>query len=111
MKSRSFVIALLALTPAACSKDPAGPDPCKPAVAHVGALTLAQSVARGNEPSAAEKRAMGMVNEVALDACRRDGLSQAQLDCILAATDWDKFKQLATCEAIKAKPPRWLILP
>jgi hypothetical protein len=46
----------------------------------------------------------------AIATCQREGLSPAQLACIVAVKDWAPFTELAACPAIQAKRPSWLQL-
>ena len=56
-----------------------------------------------------EQRAIDEITKLSLTHCQQEGLTQAQLDCLLAATDWERIKQIGDCPAIKAKPPTWLV--
>ena len=111
MNALTLAVVVLGILATACSKDAGPPDLCTPAVKHVIELTLAQSAARSGEVSSDEKAAMGMVMQSSIAQCKRDGLGQAQHDCILAATDWAGFGALGECPAIKAAKPNWLLLP
>lgn len=111
MKSLSLVALVLGTLASACAGKDAPADLCTPAVKHVMDLTLAQTVKPGEQPSSDEKAALGMVMQSSIAQCKRDGLSQAQLDCIRGATDWAGFGKLGECPAIKAAKPNWLLLP
>lgn len=102
------LVALVSLT-AACSNDSTTApkaDRCTRGVEHVFNLTLLVG-----KPSADEQRAMDAIKQQSLTQCRSEGLSQAQLDCILATKDIASMSNLEDCGAIKAKRPGWLLIP
>jgi len=111
MKPMKSLLVFALLSMAACGSKAKAQDPCTRGVTHVFDLTIAQSAKHDAKPSADEQTAINAVKQQSLDACQRDGLTQAQLDCILAATDWDKFLALGACPAIKDKRPTWLLIP
>lgn len=86
----------------------ASADLCTRGVNHVNSLMEGQG---GHKPSADEQRAIEGVTKMSIAQCEKEGFTQAQLDCVLAAKTWDDFKKIADCEAIKAKRPSWLIIP
>lgn len=105
-------LAITSLTLAACgsSKDNVG-DRCTRGVSHVFELTLQQGASADGKPSAEERAAMEATKKSSLAECEKEGFTQAQLDCVLGATDWNKFLKLGTCTAIKERKPSWLIIP
>jgi hypothetical protein len=54
---------------------------------------------------------MDSVKQTSIAQCRAEGLTQAQLDCILAATEWSKLAAVGNCPAIKDHRPSWLRTP
>jgi hypothetical protein len=44
----------------------------------------------------------------ALEVCRKEGLSQAQADCLLSPKTIEALDKLDECPALKAKPLSWL---
>ncbi|HWU90852.1 MAG TPA: hypothetical protein VN253_26485 [Kofleriaceae bacterium] len=98
----------LALILAACRGGGASDALCQRAVDHVFAMTLIGPP--GSEPKGDEAVVIEAAKAGALDRCRREGLSQAQADCILAVhvPDWDD--QVRACPAFAAKPPSWMVL-
>jgi hypothetical protein len=108
MKNFIALLALVSLA-AACGKDSKPntmTDTCTSGVDHVFKLTSSVGT-----PSADEQRAMDEVKKQGLAQCRTEGLSQAQLDCILATRDVESLSKLGECPAIKSKRPSWLMLP
>ena len=99
---------------AACgNRDQPGPATsglCARGVTHVMELMAAQNQAHDAMPSPDEQRAMDGVAKASIAQCEAEGFTQAQLDCLLAATDWERFRQVGTCPAIQAKAPTWLHL-
>ena len=93
---------------AACggSKD-SSDDRCTRGVSHVFELLSKQP----GKPSSDERSAMEAVQKMSIAQCKSEGFTQPQLDCVLGATDWDKFQKLGECAAIKDRKPGWLILP
>lgn len=135
MKSIKLVAILAALSLAACGKDKpatggydkpatgsydkpatgsydksAGDDLCTRGVTHVMDLMAAESKGH-SAPGPDEQRAIDTVKQMSIEQCQKEGFTQAQLDCVLAATDWSKLKQVDECAAIKDKRPTWLRIP
>ena len=80
-------------------------DRCDRAVEHVFEMDV------GPPPPADEAKMIEAVKAMARSACRAEGLSQAQADCIVAAhmPDWDD--QLRACPAFASgKLPSWVIV-
>lgn len=50
------------------------------------------------------------VREGSLETCRREGLSQAQLDCILEIKNGEDLLRLLECPPIAQHQPSWLVL-
>lgn len=103
MKCVSMGIVALAL--AACGSKG---DLCSKVVAHManGPTGLPDS-----KPSAQEQEVIDLVVKQTVDQCRKEGLSQEQADCILAAKTMQDRLLLIECPAIKAKKPEWLRVP
>ncbi len=103
---RVLAIALVALVAlGACRKT--NPS-CERAVKHVIALTT--SGPPGSEPQAEEQRVIDQVIELTIERCSDEGLSDAQRDCILAATSLAE-RTFLMCPALVAKKPSWVIAP
>ena len=83
------------------------PEECEQAVGHV----MSFLVGPGDEVSEGEQTAMEQVQSLALQSCASEGLSEAQLDCILNAETFDEFMALGECEALRESPPSWLQVP
>ena len=62
-------------------------------------------------PSAEELQAMEAVEQLSLQKCQAEGLSQAQADCILGAKTVAELSQVGECEAIRNQRRGWLIFP
>ena len=92
---------------AACGSKSADGDLCTRGVSHVFELMSKQP----GKPSSDERSAMEAVKKMSIAQCKSEGFTQPQLDCVLGATDWDKFQKLGECAAIKDRKPGWLILP
>ena len=99
-------------TPSTATPPPVQPaavdDRCQRGVGHVQQLMAAESKAHDMVPSADEQRAIGAVGKGMVSLCQSEGLSQEQLDCLLNAKDWDLFKSVGDCPAIRARRPSWL---
>jgi len=109
---RCLVIALLA---AGCSRE--APSDCERAVHHV----LFDLTAASDSPPADHDKAMQAkiaertqvlegIETLTLPVCKREGLTKAQLDCIFAAKLPQDLPALATCPAIVAARPSWLLV-
>lgn len=96
--------------PATGSNDQLAGDLCTRGVTHVMDLMAARSKGHSG-PGADEQRVIDTVKQTSIEQCQKEGFTQAQLDCVLAATDWEKFEQLGECAAIKDKQPIWLRIP
>ena len=110
MRSILLASALATLALAACGRKSTSPDTadlCARGVSHVTQLLTAPP----GTPSADEQRAIDAIKQMSITRCQEEGLTQAQLDCLLAAKDWAAFKELGSCAAIKDRKPGWLILP
>ena len=97
------IVLLLLAGVVACNSD--ADVRCERGVRHVFALTVV-----GPKPGAEEQAVIDQIVDQTLAECRREGLSQAQLDCILAAralTD----RSFLTCPALVARKPSWIIAP
>ncbi len=108
--TKLLLLVTAALSVVACGSKQEG-DACARGVDHAFALTVKQGTGTVGSPSADEQRAMDAVKQASLEQCRKEGLSQPQLDCILGATDWNAFTKLGECPAIKDKRPGWLMIP
>lgn len=96
---------LLVLVLGACHKPSSN---CESSVKHVVGLTTAGPA--GSKPSADEQHAIDQVAEASIGRCTDEGLSDAQRDCILAATSL-RDRSFLTCPALVAKPPTWIMAP
>lgn len=95
----------LALAAAACSKG--APSDCERAVRH---LLFELTTPRGAPPpSEQEAEIIRQVAATTVPTCEREGLSAAQLDCILAARTAEDFPALLKCPAIAERRPSWII--
>jgi hypothetical protein len=96
---------LLALLTPACDH----PNPsCERAVKHVFDLTT--DGPPGSEPKGEEKQAIEMIRSQTVDRCTSEGISDAQLACILAAKSLFE-RTFLMCPALVAKKPSWIIAP
>jgi len=107
MRSLALVLVLV-LVLAGCSAKPSSETVafCERGVAHIFALTLVGPP--GSEPQGDEARVIEIVKGLALSRCKSEGLSRAQLDCILAAHHPSWSDQLRACTAFAARPPTWI---
>jgi hypothetical protein len=95
----------IALTAAACSKG--APPDCQRAVHHVATDLMTP---RGLRPPAEEEaEVIRQIETMSVSTCEREGLSAAQLACILAARTAEDFPALLRCPAIAERRPSWLI--
>lgn len=86
-------------------------DRCDRAVGHIAQITSGASAGGAGAPSAEEQAIIDAVIDMSKVTCRREGLSQAQADCILAVGDVQAMLRLRQCPAIGARRPSWLALP
>lgn len=107
----SFALVVAIAFSPACSKTDPTAERCQRGISHVEKLVTAATSSKGKGPSADEQRAIDAALELSTATCRNEGLSEEQLDCIIAATDMDTFNRLGDCPAIKRHRPGWLILP
>ena len=95
------VLALLA----GCDK----PHPnCERAVNHLFALITAGPPE--SRPAADEQAAIDQVKRMSLEQCKKEGLSDAQRDCIVAAKSMME-REFLMCPALVAKQPTWILAP
>lgn len=93
---------------AACGKEETVDERCRRTIDHVKRIAIA---AEGGEAGRG-KRVIGGAAEIAsMSVCTHEGLSPAQADCITGAATLDQLLAVDSCPAIKAKKPRWLVLP
>lgn len=92
---------------AACSKSPDA-ERCERGVGRVFDLTT-HPHPKAKPPGAEEQAIIDQVVKQTKSACEVEGLSEAQLDCLLAMKSFDDMKTIHLCPAIKAKHPSWLI--
>jgi hypothetical protein len=97
--------------PAAGSSDKPGNALCTRGVTHVLDLMVAESKAHSAAPGPDEQRAMDAAKQASIEQCQTEGFTQAQLDCVLAARDWQMLGDVGDCPAIKDKQPSWLRIP
>jgi len=96
---------------AAGSSDKTADDLCTRGVSHVMDLMAAETKAHLAALGPDEQRAMDAAKQASIEQCRKEAFTQAQLDCILAAKDWQMFGDVGDCPAIKDKQPTWLRVP
>lgn len=86
--------------------DPALAERCARAIGHVSALV------RGvGEMSPQEAAIVAAIDQASRGRCEGEGLSEAELACILAVDDPRALGALRGCPAIAARRPSWLVLP
>jgi len=91
-----------------CGHEETTEQRCRRTIDHVKAIVVA-SEAKG---AGRGKRMLGGAAEIAsMSMCTRDGLSAEQADCITGTRDLDQLLAVGSCPAIRAKKPRWLVLP
>jgi hypothetical protein len=100
-----LVVALL-VSLAGCRKPSSS---CERAVKHLIKLTT-HAGPPGSEPKADEQAAIDQIEKITVDACTKEGLSDAQRDCVLAAKSLME-RAFLTCPALVAKPPSWIKAP
>jgi hypothetical protein len=83
---------------------------CELAVHHV-MQTLASAAPAGSQPKADEQAVIDQVEAQSVVQCTKEGLSDAQLACILAIKTSRDLAASSDCAAIKAKHPGWLLTP
>lgn len=87
-------------------------DLCSQAVRHMIDPSMGPAGSKpGSKPSKEEQQIIDFVLKLTLGQCRKEGLSRAQADCILAAKTLDQRLRLSECPAIKAHKPTWLQVP
>lgn len=92
----------------ACGEEETVDQRCRRTIDHVKAIVVAAEGAGAGRG----KKALGGAAEIAsMSVCTHEGLSPAQADCITGAVDLDQLLAVGSCPAIKAKKPRWLVLP
>ena len=87
--------------------DDEGNARCQRAVDHV----IMPLPTETGTPSPEEMQIIRTVRAMALATCQREGLSEAQEACILAARTMDERLRLGRCPAIRERKPSWLQLP
>jgi hypothetical protein len=103
MRVFAMFLSLLAATACSSSRERDG-DRCDQAVAHV-----AGHLRSLGPPSKGEDAIMQVVETAARERCRAEGLSDAQLRCILATRDLSTFDEVWACPAIAERRPGWLV--
>lgn len=101
------MIALVVVAGIGCSKSESS-DRCARGVGKVFELTT-NPVPGAKPPSAEEQAVIDDIKKLSTKACESEGLSEAQLECILAMKTFDDMKTVASCPAIKANHPSWLL--
>jgi hypothetical protein len=81
---------------------------CDRAVHHV--LFDLTSRHHGGRPSPEETAAIEQAVAITVPICKREGLTQSQLDCLFAARSAEDLPAIARCPAIAANRPSWLLL-
>jgi hypothetical protein len=102
---------LWALCACACSdsKKPAdkGPGRCEQAVAHL--MQVVNQI--GSDvvtPGPRELALQAEIRKTLTSRCEKDGLSEAQLKCIVSAMRPRDLKSLRNCEPLRKDPAKWL---
>lgn len=85
------------------SQAPKEVDACERAVRHVIALGQGPGSAALDEPGQ-------KVLEKTLAECRKEGLTQPQADCIVAAKNDSELLSVRSCPAIAERRPGWLVV-
>ena len=93
---------------AACGKEETVDPRCRRTIDHVTAIVVA---AEGNEAGRGKKVLGGAAEIASMSVCTHEGLSPAQADCITSAATLDQLLAVDSCPAIRARTPRWLVLP
>lgn len=100
--------ALVLLACLGCGHKETTDERCRRTIDHVKGLIKA---AQTREPGRGKRLAGGAAEIASMSMCTHDGLSAEQADCITAARDLDQLMEVGSCPAIRAKKPRWLVLP
>lgn len=100
--------ALLLLACLACGHQETTDERCRRAIDHVKQIVVA---AQKQAPGRGRRFVGGAAEIASMSACTHEGLSPEQADCLTAAKDVDQLLAVGSCPAIRAKRPRWLILP
>lgn len=105
-----FAAGLLSLVAvAACGHQETNDERCRRTIDHVKAIVVA---AEAGKDAGKGKRMVGGAAEIAsMSLCTHEGLTPAQSDCITRTRTLDQLLAVGTCPAIRAKKPRWLVLP
>jgi hypothetical protein len=101
---RTIVIAMAVLA-LGCS----GKSRCERGVHKV--LEITTQAPKGSEPKADEREVIDQIETMTIGACEKEGLDEAQLDCILKMQTQHDLETLSTCPAIAAKHPSWVLAP
>jgi hypothetical protein len=101
-----IVVIAVAVLVIGCS----GKSRCERGVHQVLTLTT-HSDPKGSVPKADEQEVIDQIESMTISACEKEGLDQAQLDCILAMQTWRDLETLSKCPAIAAKRPTWVLAP
>lgn len=103
-----WVAALLLVACLACGHQETTDERCRRTIDHVKAIVVA---AQNQEPGRGKRIVGGAAEIASMSVCTHEGLSAEQADCITAAQDLDQLMAVDACPAIRAKKPRWLVLP
>ncbi len=106
-----MLVACLSMA-AGCGKSSTGPqesDLCTKTVNHL--MSLMSGADQGVPMRQGERIAAGLAGAASIASCRQEGLSQAQADCILGASNTEQLMAMGSCAAIREKKPSWLMLP
>lgn len=87
------------------SQAPKQADPCERAVRHVIALGQGSGSAAQAPDEAGRK-----LSEKTIAECRKEGLTQAQAECIVAAKNDSELLSVRSCPAIAERRPGWLVV-
>jgi hypothetical protein len=100
--------ALLLLAALACGRQETSDERCRRTIDHVKAVIAAAQV---KAPGRGRRFAGGAAEIASMSVCTHEGLSPEQADCITGAGTIDELMEVGSCPAIRAKRPRWLVLP
>ena len=102
-----IVVIAVAVLVIGCS----GKSRCERGVHQVLTLTTHPDPKGSSVPGADEQAVIDQIESMTIGACEKEGLDQAQLDCILAMQTWRDLETLSKCPAIAARRPTWILAP
>jgi hypothetical protein len=111
MRRTHLLVSACLLVAAGCKKVPtqtSEPDLCQRTVDH--AMSIMAGVPGGGKMREEERAIASLAAAQSVATCRKEGLTQAQADCVLGVKDFEAFMAMGTCAALREKKPTWLIL-